>query len=704
MQGSSSSQNPPGAATFWNRLHRYRTLVTKYWWLLVLTLSISIFVAAYAQMTRPLAFLSVGQTKVDLDNKYYSFGQTANASFGQQSLDDFMETEKNAIMDQEVTKMAADNLQVMYPEMPASSAKLDVAARGPTFIFTATGPNPVYTQRYLQSVLDAYIKYRKNLKTGDSTEASSRVEKQIPELEDSMKKDDDAMLSFQRLHNTVYTNGKGNGTLDELTSLRTKLAQLNDEYTRLKLISPEQALDRPSGVTSAQQASMEGTSVESSYREAQDKVVRLQAQMDDLSRDLRPRHPLIVALHSQIDAENKFIASQLSQNRLRNQNQIELVASMIQQTKDDIAVAEPKAQANALLQAEFDKLDEKKQRDVKTYNDLENTLKTAALNNTAEVDPVKIAQKASPAVQIPSSWLKFLSLALIVGLGSGAGILALIDRMDDRMNSIGDFQAQFSEHVIGQIPRDVSAEQAELLRPDDQRHQLVESYRNLRSTLLYMPLDGARPKTVLVTSAIPNEGKSTLSTNLALVMAFAGMKTLLIDGDLRRGELHNSFGVSRDPGFTDVLGHNVNWKIAIRDTGIENLHVLPRGRNVPQPSEYLLGKNTDQLLQELYPLYDYIIIDSSPVLAADDTASLAPKIDAVLFVVRLAFTPAKMTRKSLEILHKRQANIPGLILNQVDTNSPEFVYYQYSEYYHAMTPDEEGGKKVKKPTPSIEVG
>ncbi len=87
-------------------------------------------------------------------------------------------------------------------------------------------------------------------------------------------------------------------------------------------------------------------------------------------------------------------------------------------------------------------------------------------------------------------------------------------------------------------------------------------------------------------------------------------------------------------------------------------------------------------------MYDYIIIDSSPVLAADDTASLAPKIDATLFVCRLSFTSAKMMRKSLEILYKRQANVMGLVLNQVDTTSPEFVYYQYPEYYQVARDDE----------------
>ena len=218
-----------------------------------------------------------------------------------------------------------------------------------------------------------------------------------------------------------------------------------------------------------------------------------------------------------------------------------------------------------------------------------------------------------------------------------------------------------------------------------------------------MPLDGARPKTLLVTSAVPNEGKSTLSSNLALVLAFAGMKTLLIDADLRRGAIHKAFGVTRDPGLTDVLGHNVNWKLAIRTTG-RRKPARPAARTQRAAAQRVPAQQATRTscCKELYPLYDYIIIDSSPVLAADDTASLAPKIDATLFVVRMAFTSAKMTRKSLEILYKRQANIPGLILNQVDTSSPEFVYYQYSEYYHAMQgedDDEDGEDGVKaKPT------
>ncbi len=708
-QGIRSDKNPMWSVTFWNRVHRYRCLMAKYWWVLALTLSLAVFAAAVFQANQPVRFASMAQTRVDQENiSKLSFGAQTNSEFGPQAIDDFMATERKLILGTTIPAMAAEKFQARYPDMPHADTKLNVVADGPIFTFTAMGPTPQYAQRYLQSVVDAYLDFRGQQKHSASGDAMQRVNEQRPIFEDKLKVDDAALIQFQRDHPAFAGRGKNTGPAAELEALKTRLNQITDEYNQFSLMTPDQGLERaPGSAASPQaQAGLETSSAEGDYRGAQETLVRLQATMDDLSHDLRPKHPKIIALRTQIDAQNKIIASLLDRNRKRIQNQRELRASMIQSTKEQIAQAEPRAQADALLQVEYDKLEETKARDLKTYNDLQTTLNATAMQAGSDVDPVRVVEPASTGAPVPSAWLKMMALALIVGTGAGLGILVLIDRMDDRMSSIGDFQAHFADHVLGQIPRDTSKEQTELLKPDDQRHQLVESFRNLRSTLLYMPLDGTRPKTLLITSAIPNEGKSTLSCNLALVMASAGMKTLLIDGDLRRGEIHNAFGVTRDPGFTDVLGHSVNWKIAIRTTGVENLHVLPRGRNVPQPSEYLLSKNTDRLLQELYPMYDYIIIDSSPVLAADDTASLAPKIDATLFVVRMSFTPAKMTRKSLDILHGRQANIPGLILNQVDTRSPEFVYYQYSEYYHAMPPedgDDGGSKKGKAAKPPIEV-
>ena len=126
----------------------------------------------------------------------------------------------------------------------------------------------------------------------------------------------------------------------------------------------------------------------------------------------------------------------------------------------------------------------------------------------------------------------------------------------------------------------------------------------------------------------------------------------------------------------------INWKEVVVPTSYSSLFILPRGRSLSQPSEHLLRDSTDALLKELYSHYDYILIDSSPVLAADDTTSLAPKIDATLFVVRLSYTSARLIRKGLELLYGRQVNVSGIILNFVDTSLPEYYYYQYAEYYN----------------------
>jgi polysaccharide biosynthesis transport protein len=144
----------------------------------------------------------------------------------------------------------------------------------------------------------------------------------------------------------------------------------------------------------------------------------------------------------------------------------------------------------------------------------------------------------------------------------------------------------------------------------------------------------------------------------------------------------------------------VNWREVVVPTAYPTLFVLPRGKTLSQPSEHLLRDSTEALLHEIYGFYDYVIIDSSPVLAADDTTSLAPKIDATIFIVRLGYTSARLIKKAMESLYYRQVNVPGIILNFVDTSLPEYYYYQYSEYYTTPSvPDGETSAPVQRSRP-----
>jgi capsular exopolysaccharide synthesis family protein len=322
------------------------------------------------------------------------------------------------------------------------------------------------------------------------------------------------------------------------------------------------------------------------------------------------------------------------------------------------------------------------------YDRLTNNLKEIDVSQVVDSggdQSVSVMEAATTPMSVRPGLIKSLLLGLGCGALAGIGILVLLDRIDDRMASFGEFQHHFSENVLGQIPKEKTKAKVTLLQPEDARHIFAESYRNVRSSLFFMPYDGPRPKTFLITSAVPNEGKSTISANLAITFALSGARTLLIDGDLRRGALREAFGISSKIGFSEVLKQEVNWREVAVPTSTPNLFVLPRGRTLSQPSEHLLRDSTDALLREIYTQYDYILIDSSPVLAADDTTSLAPKIDATLFVVRLSYTSARLTKKGLELLYGRQVNVPGVILNFVDTSLPEYYYYQYSEYYATPT-------------------
>ena len=699
-QGIAPGRNPIWALTFLSQIHRYRTLLAKFWWIMLLTVSLAVCAAAWYQIQKPPAYVSSGTFSVNVENPTVSVNQAATGPYSL-GLDDMISTQVQVLQNStQIRQLTAENLQARYPDMPPAPVSVSYVPKGAFLTISAAGANPVYTQRYLQALLDAYVTYRKQQRNEASGEQLDRINEQILHMEDVLKKDDQEIIDYQQKSGMVFQDTANPDSA--LTDLKNKRANLKEDIDRLMLMTPEQGLDQ--GAASrrvlaesadnsgqVQQGLLDATNAEAEYRAARAQIAAIEAQRADWSTVMRPKHPKIVAFDTQIKSYQEQISNLLSDSRKRLDYLRQLDQSKIALADQQIQDAEKGKFNYDIKRVGFNNLQEQKRRDENTYDSLKKAYGAGTLGDKTNLDPIKLAEKASPAMLLPINWAKSLGLALAAGLGLGAGILLMLEQMDDRMTSVSAFQSAFSEQVIGQIPRDESMDATEMLRPDDQRHQLVESFRNLRSTLLYLPIEGKQPKTLLVTSAVPNEGKSTLSSNLALIMAFAGKKTLLIDADLRRGAIHQSFGVPRDPGLTDVLGHNVNWKLAIRTTGIENLHIMPRGRNVPQPSEYILRSTTDQLLRDLYDLYDYIIIDSSPILAADDTASLAPKIDATLFVVRLSYTSAKMTRKSLEVLYKRGANVPGLILNQVDTRSPEFVYYQYQEYYHTARPEDDGG-------------
>jgi succinoglycan biosynthesis transport protein ExoP len=568
------------------------------------------------------------------------------------------------------------------------------------FDLQAIGSTAEYTQAYLNAVMQKYLDFKKGMREDQGHNVTTAISEQLISVEKDLRNGEDEMLEFQKQNNIGFIQEEGNSAAAYLVRLNQQFASLKTEYDLLSLLDLDQNLDRTqkmkpdasAGTQPDDSGGMPFSDVgpEADYLKAKQALQLLKAEKDTLSRDLRPKHPKIIKLNDEIAKSENLIKLYRQDTVEKLETRRKSIGKQMENLQSNIKEWENKALDLSQRLAQFNRVKGKVDRLKTLYDRLTNNLKEVNVSQSVDGgDQISIMEIAGPPMSVRPGLLKSLLIGLGCGALAGISILLLLDRIDDRMASFGEFQHQFSENVLGQIPKEKTKGRVTLLQADDARHVFAESYRNIRSSIFFMPYEGPRPKTLLITSSVPNEGKSTISSNLAITLALSGARTLLIDGDLRRGALRETFGISSKIGFSEVLKQEVNWREVVVPTSYPSLFLMPRGKTLGQPSEHLLRDSTDKLLKEIYNHYDYIIIDSSPVLAADDSTSLAPKIDATLFVVRLSYTSARLTRKSLELLYNRQVNVAGVILNYVDTSLPEYYYYQYSEYYNTPAPVEE---------------
>ncbi|MBV9007911.1 MAG: polysaccharide biosynthesis tyrosine autokinase [Verrucomicrobia bacterium] len=684
--------------SFVTRLHRYKALLKRRWWIPFLTICIGLFVQAWLIFQTPPSFLST--SKMMLAGK---LNVNSSAVYSEDNVN-FYGTQIQLMQSTEVRRGAEALVTSTHPELHPVPVDITVNQRPRTSIFElqAVGSSPDYTQAYLNAVMQKYLDFKKGMRQDQTHNFTTGITEQLIQVEKDMRAGEDEMLEFQKQNNIGFIQEEGNSAAQYLVKLNQDYARLKTEYELLDKLDLDQNLDRgqtvaapeasPNASAAPDQGGMPFSDVgpEGDYLKAKQTVQLLKAERDTLSRDLRPKHPKIIKLNDEISKQQKLIELFRADAVEKLETRRKSIGKQMENLKGNIKEWEAKALDLSQRLAQFNRIKGKIDRTKQLYDKLTNDLKSVDVSQVVDTgDQIEIMEQASAPVSVRPGLLKSLLIGFGCGGLAGFGILLLLDRIDDRMASYTEFQHHFTETVLGQIPKEKSKGRVALLQPDDPRHVFAESYRNVRSSIFFMPYEGPRPKALLITSAVPNEGKSTVSANLAITMALSGARTLLIDGDLRRGALREQFGVSSRVGFAEALKQEVNWREVVVPTAYSNLSLLPRGKTLSQPSEHLLRNSTDQMLKEIYQNYDYVVIDSSPVLAADDTTSLAPKIDATLFVVRLAYTSARLTKKALELLYGRQVNVPGVILNYVDTSLPEYYYYQYSEYYNTPSPEAE---------------
>jgi capsular exopolysaccharide synthesis family protein len=707
MQASTAVKNlsTSWTAAFVTRLHRYKSLFLRRWWIPVLTICLGLFVEAFLIYQTPPSYQS--NSKMMLAGK---LNIAQGAVYSEDSVN-FYGTQIQLMQSAEVRHSAESLVRSAHPELQPVPVEIFVLQKPRTSIFdlSAVGSAPEYTQAFLNAAMQKYLDFKRGMREDRGHEITTGITEQLIQVEKELRNSEDEMLEFQKQNNIGFIQEDSTSAAAYLVKLNQQYAQLKTEYALLNLLDLDQNLDRAQikmDAAGSQGSDNQGlpfsdVGPEADYLKAKQQVQLLKAERETLAKDLRPNHPKIIKLNDEITKQDKLIELFRADTLERLKTRRESIGKQMENLQSNIKEWEAKALDLSQRLAQFNRIKGKAERQKTLYDRLTNNLKEIDVSQVVGgEDQVSIMEMATPPVSVRPGLIKSLLVGFGIGALAGLAILILLDRIDDRMASFSEFQHHFSENVLGQIPKEKTKGKVDLLQPDDMRHVFAESYRNIRSSIFFMPYEGPRPKSFLVTSAVPSEGKSTVSANLAITMALSGARTLLIDCDLRRGALREAFGITSKIGFSEVLKQEVNWREVVVPTAVSTLFVLPRGKTLGQPSEHLLRESTEAILKEIYQHYDYVIIDSSPVLAADDTTSLAPKIDATLFVVRLSYTSARLTKKALELLYGRQVNIPGVILNFVDTSLPEYYYYQYSEYYSTPTvPDGEVVAPVRRQRP-----
>ena len=342
-------------------------------------------------------------------------------------------------------------------------------------------------------------------------------------------------------------------------------------------------------------------------------------------------------------------------------------------------------EANARM-AEADRLKINVSRTQSVYDRLVALVQNVDISRNIDQDTMTILQHPTPAIRSYSSEISLLEASGFGGLALGLGIIFLIGIRDDRFTSLTEVTEKLGENIVGQLPelrRPRRQSRLPLLEADDSRHMYAESYRSLRSALLFMPVEGERPKTMLITSALPNEGKSTVAANLARTLAHGGARVLLVDADLRKGVLDEMLGMQREPGLAELLRVPGDPKRFIQQTTLPNLSLLARGGNSILPGEIFLSRAFIEALAAWREQFDHVLIDSTPVFAADDATTIAPVVDGTIFVVRGSQAGAKAVREALEMLYQRQARVLGLIFNGANAKGATYYHYKYAGYYQA---------------------
>jgi polysaccharide biosynthesis transport protein len=555
----------------------------------------------------------------------------------------------------------------------------------------------------VNTLVATYIEQNFKTKFESTMQASDWLSKQLVDLQMKVETSQEKLVRYQKEHEILGIDEKQNITTQKLDELNKELTSAESERMEREAIYRQTQSTDPEVVAAAiSSGSGSGSSAGNLIDKLREQQANLKIQIADLSTQFGPAYPKVAQLNNQLkEIERQFQSeTRKAVDHLRGRYEAGLQReSMLRDAFD-----KQKQQANKLNESaiEYSLLKRDVESNRTLYEGLLEKLKEAGVTAGLRSNNIKILDAARvPGSPVEPNIPRNLLFALVLGITSGIGLAFLLENMDNTVRTTEQAQLISALPSLGMIPLGSkplsgntakeltltsSNEAVEIVTQSRPQSQMAESYRALRTSLLLSSL-GAPPKVIMVTSARPQEGKTTTAINSAIVLAQKGVRVLLVDADLRRPGVHKTLGLGPRSGLSNVLtGSATLEQTIVVSPVLPSLFILPAGTPPPNPAELLASTNMKEVLDELREQFDHVVVDTPPTLSVTDAVVLSPRMDAIILVIRSGQTTKQALRRARDILMQVNAHVTGVLLNAVDLRSPDYYYYyeyqgKYTQYY-----------------------
>lgn len=558
-----------------------------------------------------------------------------------------------------------------------------------------SSPNPQLAANIVNTLVQTFIEENIRSKFDSTMQASDWLSKQLYDLQLKVETSEEKILRYEK------DNGMA-GVDEKQNIITSKLDELNKELT----VAESDRIEKQSQyeqTLSDDAELLENADKDSLIGKLRSEEADLKMQYAQLTSQFDESYPKVIELKGQLQQLEKNIHAEVKKMSARAATQYQ--AALHHEKLLRVAFEAQKEEANKLNEkaVDYNLLKRDYETNRKLYEELLEKLKQASVSAGLKSSNIRIVDAArvptSPSTpNIPRN----IELSLLLGILGGVALAFVLEAMDTTVRTPEQAEIVSGLPSLGVIPLSLNGSRPflngskpflsgrpfliggspalsmELITHKRPQSQIAESFRSLRTSILLSGSFESRPKVLLITSALPKEGKSSTSVNLAIVLAQKGSRVLLVDGDMRRPSLHRVLGVSREVGLSSLLdGTAAEEKAILPAPDFPNLFVLPAGPSPSNPVELLDSDSLRKLLKTWRDQYDYVIIDSPPTLSLTDAVVISPETDAVIVVIRSGETTKDAVRRTRDTLLQVNARIIGIVMNAVDLSSPDLYYYYY---------------------------